>query len=106
MRKVTPLALAFAAVACGQFVPDDSTRLSYPIPAFSRTGEREIEVRDVYIDTFGKKGQPIKRRLLVVFDAVSSYFLFRYQGLGAVGEAAERDNRLILSDSDRIMMRY
>jgi hypothetical protein len=101
MRKTILLILTSVAVLCAQFTPDDSTRLSFPIVAFSRAGERKIEARAVYLDTFGRKGQPIKRNLFVVFDPATGYFLFAYAGLGNVQEAIESDSRLIQSDTAR-----
>jgi hypothetical protein len=100
VMKVTVFLSTFLTVLWGQFTPDDSTRLSYPISAFSPKGELQIQKRDVYLDTVGKKGS-IKRRLTVTFDAATGHYLVEYSGLGHLPESGERDKSLILSDDQR-----
>lgn len=106
MDRLALVALTSALLLCAQFVPDSSTRLSYSLPAFSRTGERKLEARSVYLDTFGKTGQPIKRELVVVFDRASGYFMFTYVGFGNFKEAAERDKGPVASQAERTTARY
>jgi hypothetical protein len=108
MTKIV-LLLMSAATLCAQFVPftpDDSTRLSYTVRAFTRAGERKIQRRDFYLDTFGKTGQPIKRRMVVTFDPVTGYYLFGYDGRGEFDGALEQDKSLIQSDAERTTVRY
>src|SRR5579871_1103252 len=106
MTRPALLFLAFSTLLCAQFRPDDSTRVSFQVPAFSRIGERKIQGRDVLVDTFSKAGQPIKRNLSVVFDPISGYFLFSYEGLGDLSGHVEEDRRYLPTDEQRKEVRY
>ena len=101
MTKLALLTLTFVSAMCAQFTPDASTRLSYSLPAFSRGPERKIEAESIYLDTYSRRGQPMKRHLLVAFDPVSRYFLFRYTGMGLEKDESETDPQLLKGDAER-----